>query len=682
MNAAGAVNAWGAQLEVGPVATQYVQTTSLSALAPSIDEDSVIAAANICDEAVTLKAGGTEPRYTTNGSFSVDGRPADIIQALLSAMGGTLVYAEGTWKMYAAAWRAPTIPAFTDNDLAGPLVYTPLLSMRDLCNGVKGIYRGPATNWQASDFPAVQNATYLAQDGGDDLWLDLQLPFTISPATCQRLAKMTLEKSRRQGDCHFPGRLTCYAAEVGDVVQVTRSRFGWSAKTFEVYNSQLSVQDAPEGPVIGCDLALRESDANVYAWTAATDEIIVPTQPTTRLPDNKSVSAPTSLVVVTEHITRADGIKITRANISWTAPADQFVLNGGWIVIYKADEADGVAPNQVWKFVTRVAGAATLAYDPNVTNGHTYDFQIMAEHTVGGVFSTPLEADGWVCNDGTSQIQSTSLGTQGSIRPTVCPIWTIAQNTNNGSGACTVRLTCASTPIPLTDGTSLTWPATDVTWVATLAGTTTYMFAPRLKLSDGTVHWATGTASNVNADPSTVPLATSATADQKNQLTINQQYDGYIAGSFGFINVTTPNNSGTGGGSSGGDPSCIHEDTKITLSEFGNVRAGTAEIGDYIRGKDLKTGEYSYRRIAFVLREYCADWYMVNGLLFTPGEPVWIDGKWIAAHNVPEAKQVIDLPGYKIKIAIDADDYDDQNFIVIAEDGSELVIHNSVLPRS
>ena len=50
------------------------------------------AAANVCDENVALSAGGTEKRYTVNGSFVTSLPPDDVITDLTASMAGTIFY--------------------------------------------------------------------------------------------------------------------------------------------------------------------------------------------------------------------------------------------------------------------------------------------------------------------------------------------------------------------------------------------------------------------------------------------------------------------------------------------------------------------------------------------------------------------------------------------------------------
>lgn len=658
--------------------------------AANIDDDLVIAAANICDEELTKKDLTSELRYTCDGSFSVDQIPRDIIPALLSAMAGTLVYSEGMWKMYAAAWRPPTLPAFTDSDARDSIKFQPLVSRRDLANSVKGQYKSPLSQWQPDNFPAVTNAAAVAADG-ENIWLDLQLPFTISASMAQRIAKIQLMRIRNQGILTFPGKLTCYQAEVCDVVPFTRPRFGWTNKNFEVSDCQLKVlQDNNNIPFIGCDLVARETDSTVYDWDPATEETTVTASPSTSLPDPGTAQPPTGMTIASDTLTRTDGVKITRVRVTWNEPADQFVIDGGYIEIQRRDHAD-----MVWRVAGKTSGFETLFFDYSVNGGHTYDYKIRSEHAIGGVFSTFVELDGLlVADDGIAINSSGGVGPQGSIRPSSFPVWTVATNSNDGAGNCTVRLTAPATTLPLTDGTTVSFPAVDKTWTG-LAATTTYLFAPRYKIADGTVHFATGTGSNVDADPNTAPLTSGATQAQKNQLSVNQSFDGYLPMSAGYITVTTPNNAGTGGGSSGGDPTCVHESAKVSICGC-IVDAIDAQVGDLIKGKNLRTGEYIYRRIMSKQVEVCSDWYEFKGVRSTPCHPLFMPGDQCAAPNripapggqwVPFAEaegstQIIGVPGIKVSLGVEGDSFDDHNFIVFCDDGTEMVVHNPVLPRS
>lgn len=75
-----------------------------------IDEASFAVAANICDEVVPTKAGGTVERYHGALSYSFDEPPADTLERFLQAMDGRLYLTpEGKVGLDAGKWVAPEV---------------------------------------------------------------------------------------------------------------------------------------------------------------------------------------------------------------------------------------------------------------------------------------------------------------------------------------------------------------------------------------------------------------------------------------------------------------------------------------------------------------------------------------------------------------------------------------------
>jgi hypothetical protein len=68
----------------------------------------LIAAANLCDEQVPLATGGTESRYTCNGTFDVSTKRGEVLQNLLTSCGGRLSVTGGQYVIQPAGWVDPT----------------------------------------------------------------------------------------------------------------------------------------------------------------------------------------------------------------------------------------------------------------------------------------------------------------------------------------------------------------------------------------------------------------------------------------------------------------------------------------------------------------------------------------------------------------------------------------------
>ena len=123
----------------------------LGAAAAEIDDDTVTAAANVCDEAITLAAGGTENRYTCNGVVDLGSTPRDILEAMLSSMAGILVWQAGEYRLHAGAYTAPAV-TLTADDLRGGLRVRPRVQRQHLFNAVRGTYVSDDNNWQQRFF--------------------------------------------------------------------------------------------------------------------------------------------------------------------------------------------------------------------------------------------------------------------------------------------------------------------------------------------------------------------------------------------------------------------------------------------------------------------------------------------------------------------------------------------------
>ena len=290
-----------------------------------IEADALIEAANICDEAVPLAAGGIEPRYACNGVVSLAQDPKTVIEAMLSAMAGRVAHAGGAWRLMAGAYRLPEITLTADDVRAGGMVLATRVSRAASFNAVRGQFVSPENDWQADDFPAVTSEVYRAEDGGEEVWRDLSLPFTISSSAAQRLAKIELERARRQMSLRIAGKLSAWAAAVGETVMLDYARWGFAAKPFEVQSVSLDLTAAGDGAALLPELVLRETSPLVYDWDAS-EEAIYAAAPRTTLPSAFDVPPPGVPQVQEELYVTRDGAGVKAlARLEWTAAASGFV---------------------------------------------------------------------------------------------------------------------------------------------------------------------------------------------------------------------------------------------------------------------------------------------------------------------------------------------------------------------
>ena len=269
-----------------------------SASANEIDDTAFITAANICDETVTLAAGGTEKRYECHGTINSANAPRQTLEALLTSCGGILTFTNGVFGVKAAKYVSPALTP-VNNDLRGPIGVQTKRSRRDNFNAVKGIFAPPSTNYVPTDYPALTSSTFQTEDGGVQQFLDYDLPYTQSSPMAQRLSKIALYRNRQQVTMDFPANLKAFQLAVGDTVQVTNDRFGFSSKVFEVAEWALVFEGSDNGTTMGVDLMLRELASSVYDWNAEEADFL---QDNSTLPNPFELTAP---AVVTADVLRA-----------------------------------------------------------------------------------------------------------------------------------------------------------------------------------------------------------------------------------------------------------------------------------------------------------------------------------------------------------------------------------------
>jgi len=257
----------------------------LGATAAEIDDASFIAAANVCEESVTLSGGGTQDRYTFNGVVDTQNTPRSNLEQMLTALNGSLYYSNGKWSLRAGAYVTPTV-TLDEDDLASGLTVTTAISARDSFNAIKGQFVSPASDYQATDYPAITSSTFETEDNGERRYLNLDLPFTDNAARAQRIAKQILFKNRQEISLRAKFKMNAFQFQVGDTVMITNARLGFTQKVFEIVSWKLNF-DVNEVTV---DCELTETNSAVYDWSA---EETAFAQDNTTLPDPFTIPAPT-----------------------------------------------------------------------------------------------------------------------------------------------------------------------------------------------------------------------------------------------------------------------------------------------------------------------------------------------------------------------------------------------------
>lgn len=315
-------------------------------LVDEINQAQLEAAANDCDDLIPLAAGGTEARYRLNMIFDASAAPADVLDAMASAMAGSLAHVGDSWNVYAGVYEAPTV-TLTDADLAGAVRSQSLISMQENVNGIKGTFCDPSTSWQEVDFPPLPSQSFLSQDEDIRRWGELRLAMTVtSGSQAQRLAKIQLLRARQAETLTAPFKLSALRVVAGGTCALTMTKYGYSAKPFYCGGFSFAIGNNNELVV---RLSLRETSATIYDW-GASEEQAIDVAPNTDLPDPFDVGVPGIPMLVESQYETQDGSGVkARAIVSWAASEDAFVTQ--YQLRYK------VAAGEDW--ITRAPTRAT-----------------------------------------------------------------------------------------------------------------------------------------------------------------------------------------------------------------------------------------------------------------------------------------------------------------------------------
>ena len=342
----------------------YITSTTygLGESTDNLDDTLFITAANVCDYYNYPTLSGSV-RYTLNGSFTTAAAPHDLMQNLLSAMGGLAWYAQGKWRTKAAYWTS-TVADFTEDDLRSSISVATRHSRRDNFNTINGVWKGEDSNWQVTDFPPVTNAAFLIADNNQELATDLNLSFTSDVNMARRIANIYLERNRQQLTVMASFGMRAFQVQVGDNIRLTNSRFGWTNKEFEVVLWTFGLTDNNDLQV---HMTLREISESVFDDIA---DGAVYERDNTTLP---SPFTTTPVGVAVEAIAQVTNQKVSNiARITVSATSDVFIS--------RVEVEFKKSSDTVWKAVG--TGPVGVFEAVDLETG-TYDFRARSINTLG-----------------------------------------------------------------------------------------------------------------------------------------------------------------------------------------------------------------------------------------------------------------------------------------------------------
>jgi len=336
----------------------------------AVDDASIIAAANYCDEMVDEGAGGTVKRYTCNGALDTSKTALSNMERLLRTCRGWLTYTAGTYRLVLDKAES-SVFTFDQSNIAGAWEIS-LGDSRTLANQVRAKFYNPALDW-LEDYQIADSPELRAEDAGQSLTRDLALELVTEPAQAYRLALLELNASRQAIRVQFDVLPKGLVVQPCDVVTVEHPRPGWSAgKLFRVE----FVTIKPDGAV---RVGLVEYAAAVYT---ADMPLIVDPAPNTELPSPRTCGQPGTVSYEEQlYQTRGGRGVAVRLLVSWRPPA-----NDPYVRSYELDRLDLDEESATWHQVATTYSPSW--YDLDMAPGR-YLYRVRAVNSLG-VRSVPM----------------------------------------------------------------------------------------------------------------------------------------------------------------------------------------------------------------------------------------------------------------------------------------------------
>ena len=253
------------------IAAWYVtQPWSFDAGFDDVDWASVVTAANVCDELVTVP-GGTEKRYRMGGTIFENADRINQLTSIVQSMSGEFLTPRksGLWVFFAGAYAAPVIDIGPD-DIIQCETFSPHFTKDQRVNVVHGLFQSEDDNYQSVAYPTVTNATAIAMEG-EEIETTLDFEYVQSHTQAQRIASITVMRSQFQTRWNGRLKLIGHALNPGDRVRLTDTNYEPLMVNKIMRVLEMEFEDA------GVMVKLIEDDPEI--WAPPAYQSMTPTRP-------------------------------------------------------------------------------------------------------------------------------------------------------------------------------------------------------------------------------------------------------------------------------------------------------------------------------------------------------------------------------------------------------------------
>jgi len=355
----------------------------------------------ICETQVTPYSGGSDINiFDTNSVIDTSRKIIENVRELVKGCRGYLPYSSGKYSLIIETTGTASITLTEDDIIGGYSLSSP--NKNDKYNRVIVSFVNPDRNFQVDEvqFPPIddsglpsadQHATMKSADGGILLEGRFDFKTITSPYQAEEMAEIILRRSREALTLSINVSFDAYDLAVGDIVAITHSSLGFSAKNFRVLEVTFN-----EDYTIG--LTLIEHQDSHYTWATKTQ---VSATPTTNLPNPFTIQPPASVTLDDTLIEYNDGTVIVALDVTIGASTDKFIN------YYQVEYKKSTDSN----FIIYAQGSGLTHRVLNVIDQETYDVRVKAVNSLGvsstyvsaqrtivGAIEPPSDVEDFACN--------------------------------------------------------------------------------------------------------------------------------------------------------------------------------------------------------------------------------------------------------------------------------------------
>lgn len=265
-----------------------------------IDDDYVIASANICDELVSV-TDGTQERYTCDLLLSTEDPIIDNINKILFSMLGSLIYVDGKYRIMAGAYSTPTI-TMDESWVVDSVNLNTSQNIDEKFNSITGIYLNAENDYSPTNIPTFVNETYKSNDNNFEIVKEIDLQSQTDIERAQRIASTFLNLNRSNEIINITCKMIAIEITPNDMVYVDLPRFSYSSRPYRVIN----VERIESGLF---NITLKYEPSTLYDFNS--DDYSIPQIGSNlQLPDKQKVWPPSNLQISEENYVTNNGASV------------------------------------------------------------------------------------------------------------------------------------------------------------------------------------------------------------------------------------------------------------------------------------------------------------------------------------------------------------------------------------